>query len=95
MQNWRANLLIFSTESIESMLDILSFPESTMGPVWLGPEKNCENDGSQMAGKRYFAILPKFLNNIQLGMMRKKTAIYLILQYTFQIHHLLSVANTD
>ena len=32
----------------------LSYPESTMGLLWLGPEKNFQAQGSWKAGKRYF-----------------------------------------
>ena len=46
--------LIFYAEYTESVLDILSDPESSMGAPWLGPEKNFQNGGSHMAGKQYF-----------------------------------------
>ena len=36
----RAILLLFLVEFIESVLDVICYPESTMGPPWLGPEKN-------------------------------------------------------
>ena len=36
----RAILLTFYTEYAESVLDFLSYPEPTIGPPWLGPEKN-------------------------------------------------------
>ena len=36
------------------MLEILCHPESTMGPPWLGREKNFQNVGSQKPGNRYF-----------------------------------------
>ena len=36
----KAMLLIFYAEYTKSVLDILLHPESTMGPPWLGPEKN-------------------------------------------------------
>ena len=45
--NNRAILLIFQVEFTKSMLDILSYPESTMGPPWLGQVKNFQNVGSQ------------------------------------------------
>ena len=46
-----ANLLIVQAEFAVCMKDILSYPESTMVPPWLGPEKNCQNESSRMAGK--------------------------------------------
>ena len=52
----RAILLIFYTEYAESVLDCLSYPEPTIGPPWLGPEKNIQNRGSQKARRRYFQI---------------------------------------
>ena len=36
----RAMIQIFYAEYTESVLDILSYRESTMGPPWLGLEKN-------------------------------------------------------
>ena len=52
----RAVLLIFCTECTESLLDILPYPESTIGPPWLGLEKIFKNEYPQKAGKRYFVI---------------------------------------
>ena len=39
-----------------SVLDILLYPESSMGPSWLGQEKNFFNLASQKLGKSYFMI---------------------------------------
>ena len=36
-------LLIFYAEHIEGELDILSYPQSTMGQPWLGPKKNFQS----------------------------------------------------
>ena len=52
----RTTLLIFLVEFTESMLDILLYPKSTMGPPRLGPEKIFQNKGSQKAQKRYFQM---------------------------------------
>ena len=41
---------------MESVFNIPPFPESTMESLWLGPEKNFQNRGSQNAGKCYFEI---------------------------------------
>ena len=38
------------------MLDIISYPESTKSPSWLGSKKNFRNGGSQIAGKCHFEI---------------------------------------
>ena len=58
----RVMLLIFYAEYIESVLDFVSYLESTMGPPWLGPEKSFKNQGSQTAGKRFLRlVLPKML----------------------------------
>ena len=39
------------------MLDILSYPESIIGPTMIGRGvKLSQSKGSQMAGKRYFEI---------------------------------------
>ena len=48
--------LIFCTECTESLLDILPYPESTIGPPWLGLEKIFKKEHPQKAGKRYFVI---------------------------------------
>ena len=37
--NNRATLLLFQAEFTESMLDTLLYPQSIMGPPWLGLEK--------------------------------------------------------
>ena len=37
--NNRAILLLFQAEFTESMLNTLLYPQSTMGPPWLGLEK--------------------------------------------------------
>ena len=39
-------------QHIQSVLEMLSYQKSTMGPVWLGPKKIFQNRGSQKAGKR-------------------------------------------
>ena len=52
----RALLQRFYAEYTESVLDILSYPESNMGPPWLGQEKKFQNGGSQQSGKRCFMI---------------------------------------
>ena len=49
----RAMLLIFYAEYTESLVDILSYPESTMA-YHFGPGENVQNEYSQKAGKRYF-----------------------------------------
>ena len=50
-------LLIFYAEYTESLLDILSYTESTMSPQsWLGSEKIFQNEDSQEAGKCYAKI---------------------------------------
>ena len=54
--NDRAIVLIFRAEFTEPVLDILLYPESTIGLPWLGPEENFQNESSQMAEKRYFQI---------------------------------------
>ena len=54
--NTKAVLLIFSVAFTERMLDILLYPECTMGPPWLGPEKIFLNKGSQKGKKRYIQI---------------------------------------
>ena len=54
--NSRAMLLIFLAELTESVLDILSYPEFTIRPTMVEPEKNFQNGGSHIAGKRYFGI---------------------------------------
>ena len=38
------------------MLDILSYPDYTLGPPWLHLERNFENGASRTARKRYFDI---------------------------------------
>ena len=50
----RASLLIVQIEFTESVLDIFSYPDSSIRPTMVGPEKNFQNVGSHMAGKRYF-----------------------------------------
>ena len=52
----RAMLLIICAKYTESLLDIPSYPESTIGPPWLGPEKIFQHKSSQKAGKCYFKI---------------------------------------
>ena len=53
----RAILLIFYPEFIESVLGILSYPESTKGPMMVGfEEKIFKTKDFEMAGKRYFDI---------------------------------------
>ena len=42
-------LLIFYAEYTESALDIPSYPESSIRPPRLGPEKIFQNGGSHMA----------------------------------------------
>ena len=53
---YRTMLQIFYAEYTESVLDILSYPESTVGPPWLGQEKHLQNAGSQKPGTRYVMI---------------------------------------
>ena len=48
----RAILRILDAEFIESSLEILSYPESTIGPTVVVPKKNFENKVSQIARKR-------------------------------------------
>ena len=50
----RAMLQIFYAECTESMSDILSYSESTIGPPWLGQETNFQNQSYQQPEKRYF-----------------------------------------
>ena len=38
------------------LVDILSYPESTIRPTMVVPEKNFQNGGSRIARKRYFEI---------------------------------------
>ena len=38
------------------MLDILSDPESTIRPTLVGPKKDFQNEGAQIAGKGYLEI---------------------------------------
>ena len=52
----RVMLQIFYTEYTYGVFDILSYPEFTTGPLWLGQEKNFQNFGSQKPGKRYYMI---------------------------------------
>ena len=52
----RAMLQIFYAEYTESVIEILSYPKSTMGPPWLSQEKNFQNVDSQKPGKQYFTI---------------------------------------
>ena len=42
-----------------------------------------------------YIILPKFLNRMKLGMIRKEATICLTLQDMFRVHHPSSVANTE
>ena len=46
----------------ESVLEMLSYRESTTSLVWLGPEKTFENQGSQKAVKHYFKLI--FANTV-------------------------------
>ena len=56
----RVMLLILYAKFTESTLSILSYPESTIGPImhglWSGPEKNFQNKGSQKVRKYYSEI---------------------------------------
>ena len=52
----RAILIILEAEFIESVSETLSYPKSTIWPTMVGPKKNFQNKGSQMAGKRYLVI---------------------------------------
>ena len=52
----KAMLLIIYTEYAESVLYILSYPESTIGAPWSGPEKSFQNGDSQKPRKHYFQI---------------------------------------
>ena len=52
----KAMLLIIYTEYAESVLDIFSHPESTIGAPWSGPEKSFQDRDSQKARKHYFQI---------------------------------------
>ena len=49
-------LQLFYAEYTESVLDILSYPESNMEPPWLGQKKNFQHIVSTQPGKRYFMI---------------------------------------
>ena len=48
LANNRAILLIFYAEFRESVLDIHSYPESTIRPTMVGPEKHFRIGGSHM-----------------------------------------------
>ena len=52
----RAILLIFYVELTESVLDILSYAESTVGPIMVGPREKFHDKCSQKAGKHCFEI---------------------------------------
>ena len=52
----RAMLHIFYTEYTQSVSGILLHQESTMGPSWLGQEKNFQNVGFEKLGKHYVMI---------------------------------------
>ena len=43
-------MLTFYAEYTESVLDYPSYAESTVGPPWVGTEKNFQDGVSQMAG---------------------------------------------
>ena len=44
----RAVLLIFEIEYKARVLEIVSYPDTSMGQIWLvDPEKNFQNQGSQ------------------------------------------------
>ena len=64
----RTMLLIIYAKYAECLLDILSYPESTMGSPWLDPENFCQNESSQKAGKCYlrigFCVLSTFVQAI-------------------------------
>ena len=40
----------------ENVLAILLYPEPTIGPPWLGPEKNFQTEGPHKVGKHYSKI---------------------------------------
>ena len=52
----RAMLQIFYAEYTENVLNILLYPESSMGRPWLGQENNFQNVSSQKPGKRHFML---------------------------------------
>ena len=56
LANSIAILLILKAKFTESLLDILSYSESTIKPTMVGWEKIFQNGGSQMARKCYFDI---------------------------------------
>ena len=57
-QTW-LSFVVFDTFNV---LNILSYPVSTMGPTMVGPGEKFSNNGSQVAGKRYHEI--DFCNTI-------------------------------
>ena len=56
LANRRGTLPINEAEFTESVLEIFSYPDSTICSPWLGKEKNFQNEGSQKARKRYIEI---------------------------------------